>query len=513
MDIIKDSDFKRAVAELRNDKRSDVLLELCNIIYKLQNKSLGKENRNHPLSGRHIGWCECHVTGDVLLVYRYVTNGIELLELRGIYTHKELKHLKKYRENVTEALEVHETLNNKIFDGENLRADVRDALFKIANTFIEDIKQNNIPIEVVDIWLVGSNASYNYSDHSDIDLHIIVDTDNFDCTGLLNIVYNYVKSDFNKNHDITVKGIPVEVYIEDQNASAITNGIYSIVEDAWIKYPEKLDNIPEFNPEESETYSNVKEWVLTALQSGDLSDVQDAINRLYLLRKSSLATDGEFGEGNLVFKEFRNDGSLDKLKEHKRELVDKELTLEQLKEEKKMNKRNHLLIMPGDPAKGIAAFNTNTGGMGEQLNEDNLGIKRYDVDKKHVIYVDLDKNIVEIEYDDLYYARWYESSSATYWEPADYDYDEIEISYTYRIDMDDFLYELWEILSMEDYEKAKAYDKKVGKEDSWLKDNMDSLMQKYGSKLVEKFREQAEEDAQDKVNPEDTYPDPPDGRD
>lgn len=414
---------------------------------------------------------------------------------------------------ITEALEVHETLNNKIFDGDNLRADVRDALFKIANTFIEDIKQNNIPIEVIDIWLVGSNASYNYSDHSDIDLHIIVDTDSFDCTGLLNIVYNYVKSDFNKNHDITVKGIPVEVYIEDQNASAITNGIYSIIGDTWIKYPEKIENIPEFNPEESEIYSSTKEWVLTALQSDDLDYVQDIINGLYLLRKRSLATDGEFGEGNLIFKEFRNDGSLEKLKERKRELVDKELTLEQLKEGKKMNKRNHLLIMSGDPAKGIAAFNANMGGMGEQLNENNSGTRRYDIDKKHVIYIDLDKNMVEIEYDDLYYARWYESSSATYWEPADYDYDEIEISYTYRVDMDDFLYELWEILSMSDYERAETYDKQVGKEDSWLRDNLDYVIKTYGTKIIERFREQAEEDAQDKVNPEDTYPDPPEGDD
>lgn len=412
--------------------------------------------------------------------------------------------------NINEALEMQSNLNTKLFDDDCLKEDVRDALYNIANTFIEDVKQNNIPIEVVDIWLVGSNASYNYSDHSDIDLHIIVDTDNLDCTGLLNIVYNYVKSDFNKNHDITVKGIPVEVYIEDQNASAITNGIYSIVEDTWIKYPEKIENIPEFNPEESEAYSNVKEWVLTALQSGDLNDVQDAINRLYLLRKSSLATDGEFGEGNLIFKEFRNDGSLDKLKERKRELVDKELTLEQLKEEKKMNKRNRLLIMPGDPAKSIAAFNANMGNIGEKLNESGSETKRYDVDKKHVIYVNFDKDVVEIEYNDLYYARWYESSPASYWEPADYDYDEIEIAYTYRTDVGDFLYELWETLSMEDYEKAEAYDKKVGKEDAWLKANMDSLMQKYGSKLVEKFREQAEESAADEVDPEDTYPDPPD---
>lgn len=409
---------------------------------------------------------------------------------------------------------MNDELNPKLFDEQGLlKEDVRESLINIATTFIEDIHENNIPIDVMDIWMVGSNASYNYTDNSDIDVHIIADMEDSDCSGLLSLVYNYAKSDFNSKHDITVKGIPVEVYIEGVNSTSITNGIYSLLQDEWVKYPQEVEVDMSIDVTTTDEYKNLKFDIEHALSSDNKDEVQETINSLYRLRQLSLATDGEFGVGNLMFKSFRNDGSLEKLKERKRELVDKELTLEQLKEEKKMNKRNHLLIMPSDPAKGIAAFNANMGGMGEQLNEDNLGIKRYDVDKKHVIYVDLDKNIVEIEYDDLYYTRWYESSSATYWEPADYDYDEIEISYTYRVDMDDFLYELWETLSMEDYEKAKAYDKKVGKEDSWLKDNMDSLMQKYGSKLVEKFREQAEEDAQDKVNPEDTYPDPPDGRD
>lgn len=404
-------------------------------------------------------------------------------------------------------------LNQKLFQKDSLKSDVKEALLKIANTFIEDIQENGIPINVVDIWMVGSNASYNYTDKSDIDVHIIADVEDYDCNGLLSLVYNYAKSDFNSKHDITVKGIPVEVYIEGVNSTSITNGIYSLLQDEWVKYPQEFEVDMSIDVTATDEYKNLKSDIDHALSSDNKDEVQEVINSLYRLRQLSLATDGEFGEGNLIFKEFRNDGSLEKLKERKRELVDKELTLEQLKEEKKMNKRNRLLIMPGDPAKSIAAFNANMGNIGEKLNESDSETKRYDVDKKHVIYVNFDKNVVEIEYNDLYYARWYESSPASYWEPADYDYDEIEISYTYRIDMDDFLYELWEILSMEDYEKAKAYDKKVGKEDSWLKDNMDSLMQKYGSKLVEKFREQAEEDAQDKVNPEDTYPDPPDGRD
>jgi len=368
---------------------------------------------------------------------------------------------------ITEALEVHETLNNKIFDGEILRADVRNALYNIANTFIEDIKQNNIPIEVVDIWLVGSNASYNYSDHSDVDLHIIVDTDNFDCTGLLNIVYNYVKSDFNKNHDITVKGIPVEVYIEDQNASAITNGIYSIVEDAWIKYPEKIDNIPEFNPEKSETYSNVKEWVLTALQSGDLSDVQDAINRLYLLRKSSLATDGEFGEGNLVFKEFRNDGSLEKLKERKRELVDKELTLEQLKEEKKVKVKKNA----GNPEINNKMFNAMMNPMGSPSTNP-TGPMAEDIEKEPDIIVDGDD--VSIHYSHVMS-----------------NIDRKLYSFDYHIDKNELYETVLAGMSDVDWEEAQEHEDDDNDAFTYVLENLEEYANKYAEFVKDTYQKDA----------------------
>ena len=43
-------------------------------------------------------------------------------------------------------------------------------------------------------------------------------------------------------------------------------------------------------------------------------DIEKFINDLYDLRKSSIEKDGEYGLGNLVFKEFRNLGYLSNLK-------------------------------------------------------------------------------------------------------------------------------------------------------------------------------------------------------
>lgn len=58
--------------------------------------------------------------------------------------------------------------------------------------------------------------------------------------------------------------------------------------------------------------------------------ITDFIEDLYDLRKSSIANDGEYGLGNLVFKEMRALGYLDNLRKLKNEIVDKELSLENI---------------------------------------------------------------------------------------------------------------------------------------------------------------------------------------
>lgn len=59
--------------------------------------------------------------------------------------------------------------------------------------------------------------------------------------------------------------------------------------------------------------------------------INDFIEDLYDLRKESIAKGGEYGLGNLVFKEFRNLGYLDNLKGLKNKEKSKELSLESIK--------------------------------------------------------------------------------------------------------------------------------------------------------------------------------------
>ena len=107
---------------------------------------------------------------------------------------KELNKLDESQENkLEEVFETHPTLNQKLFDENVLREDVRKQLIKIADMFVDSLKEDQIPIKVYDYWLVGSNAAYNYSDNSDIDVHIIVDINSLGLNPyLISLLYNYM---------------------------------------------------------------------------------------------------------------------------------------------------------------------------------------------------------------------------------------------------------------------------------------------------------------------------------
>lgn len=118
-------------------------------------------------------------------------------------------------ESLEEDIEKHEDLNPLLFEGDDLKPEIKEAVEKIVNQFVEDLKADGVKIEVKDVILVGSNVSYNYTKDSDLDIHIIVDKDKLDCDPqLYTLLYGAYRSLFNKNYDITIKGIPVEIYVE-----------------------------------------------------------------------------------------------------------------------------------------------------------------------------------------------------------------------------------------------------------------------------------------------------------
>lgn len=224
-------------------------------------------------------------------------------------------------------IEYHKTLNPKLWLDNKLIPEVKTKLIEIYQTFINKLKENEIPIDVIDVLILGSNAAYNYTDNSDIDLHIVTDFEDLGLNSTLTqLFYNNEKSKFNDDYDITIKGLPVELYIEDINAGTKSNGIYSLLQDKWIKFPE-------YNPPKEIDYSfllNTYQNKVNKALEGTPEQIKNIINEIKMLRKLSLMNNGEYSKGNLVFKELRNNGSIDNLYNKLHELTSKELSLEKM---------------------------------------------------------------------------------------------------------------------------------------------------------------------------------------
>ena len=215
-------------------------------------------------------------------------------------------------------------LNPKLWEDKKLKRDVREAIIDVVSEFMDNLI---IPVEILDVRVVGSNASYNYTEHSDLDVHIISDLELVGSpTEIVQALYNSERSNFNRTHNIKIKGIDVELYVEDVNSSVTSNGIYSVIDDIWIKEPQmvKERSVKIDKKELRDLVNSVK----SVLADGDSNDIKDCINMLYLMRKDSIATDGEYGVGNLLFKEIRNRGLLSALKDKYNEMISDELTLE-----------------------------------------------------------------------------------------------------------------------------------------------------------------------------------------
>jgi hypothetical protein len=224
-------------------------------------------------------------------------------------------------------LKTSDELNPKLWNNNKLDPEVWRALSKIAKEWAEFA---NIPKSAIkDVILTGGNANYNYTKYSDLDLHLMVDKDRIDCEGLLDDYLQSKKQLWALTHDITVKGQPVELYAQDyKDPFKKGQGIYSLQSHKWLQEPTKY-TIDSSHPE---VVRKVKEWmsIIDSLIDGKSDDKQafkNIKNRLKGMRAGAIEKGGESAPENLVFKELRNRGYLDKMNKYIRNLEDEELSL------------------------------------------------------------------------------------------------------------------------------------------------------------------------------------------
>ena len=241
----------------------------------------------------------------------------------------------------TESLvpDIKEDLNRDIWDDDNkIKPKIALKLLRIAEDFYRKL---DIPADILNITLTGSMANYNWTDKSDLDLHIVIDYSAVDEN--VELVEKYLseaKTNWNRNHDIKIKGHEVEVYVQNINEPHHSTGVYSIMDNDWLIVPEPA----EFEVSEDaikQKYKSIQDTIkmIEDLQKdkkyeevyGDTDRLKSKIRNY---RQSGLETGGEFSVENLVFKALRNGGELEKLSDLKRDAYDSMMSISEVERKK-----------------------------------------------------------------------------------------------------------------------------------------------------------------------------------
>jgi len=239
--------------------------------------------------------------------------------------------MKTFKQLIADAVELtlqyHDELNSKLWNEQSLKPEVRTKLLMIAHTWAGFAKIPNNAI--VDIILVGGNANYNYTPYSDIDLHLVIDVDRMpDCKGLLDEYLRGKKQLWGLVHDIKIYGHDVELYAQDKNTEYTKDqGVYSIKNNKWIIKPtHKEVNLQD--PLIQQKVEHYIEKINTLMDSSAEDQAFEGLKTKFRdMRAAALKSGGEFSVENLVFKELRNLGYLDKMSQYLRSKQDERLSL------------------------------------------------------------------------------------------------------------------------------------------------------------------------------------------
>ena len=230
--------------------------------------------------------------------------------------------LRELEESSSQLVTVNRRLNPKLWHNGDLDLEVSAKLQDIAEAFEKFI---GIDLPVIDYTITGSNANYTWTEHSDLDLHLIVKGTVTDAEREL---YNAKKALWAEQHTITVKGLPVECYVQGEEEEHHSTGVFSIAKDRWLVEPKKIKPEVDDSAVERKKDSMIHD-IETALLSRDLERMRRVKERITEMRKAGLDRAGEWSVENLVFKILRNLGLIDQITEKIRELEDAELSLEQ----------------------------------------------------------------------------------------------------------------------------------------------------------------------------------------
>jgi len=227
--------------------------------------------------------------------------------------------------NLADAVKFHDRLNPRLWDNrEHLRPKVHAKLMAIAREFQEFL---GVPdLDVVDITISGSNAAYNYTPNSDIDLHLVVRIPDVKHSEVYRELFNAKKYEFNDAHDITIGGADVELYVQDSEQAHHSQGIYSLLNNDWVSVPKRhkatIDDACV-----RDKVADLDARIHAAVRTNDSQTIDALCKKIKSFRQAGLEQQGEFGCDNLAFKILRNSGCIKALWTARDAARDAELSL------------------------------------------------------------------------------------------------------------------------------------------------------------------------------------------
>ena len=237
------------------------------------------------------------------------------------------------------------SLNPNIWDGMKLNPKIRLKLLDIADDFWEfvDVKW----VDPISIILTGSICNFNWSDASDIDLHLVVDYSEVDeKTEFVKQFFDMKKNEWNENHSsLEIMGFNVELYVQDSNADLASQGVYDLEENKWISEP----SMPQgnFAEENENAISDLAARIMTLIDEleNEIAIAKDTyksryfgelasefVSHIHKMRHDSLEKQGEDSIGNMVYKVLRRSGYIDKIYDAIYLAYDKENSIDESKE-------------------------------------------------------------------------------------------------------------------------------------------------------------------------------------
>lgn len=228
-------------------------------------------------------------------------------------------HIQDLFEKFKLTLQYHRGLNPKLWSNDKLDPTLvdhaKDMAYKFAKFSGVDKKR------IKDIVFTGSNANFNYTKFSDVDIHIVSDLSGLDSDKIYD-----KKVAWTHKHNLKYKDYPLEFYMHNMEDHLPSDqGVYSILTDSWESKPARIKDANKIlnDPHTTVKVQHYIELVKKLLKDPDnKDDIMDFKMKMWKGRTAGLHSGGEFSIENIIYKDLRNRGLIDKLNKKLEKLKD-----------------------------------------------------------------------------------------------------------------------------------------------------------------------------------------------